>query len=549
MDKNAVEFLNVTKDFGTLRANDDISFAVKKGSIHALIGENGAGKSTLTSILFGLYQPTKGTIKINEQEIIVKDPNQANTLGIGMVHQHFKLVNVYTNLENIVLGAEFEKNMMIDLKTARLKVKAIQDLYNLHFDLNELSGKASVATQQKVEIMKMLYRDAQILIFDEPTAVLTDQEIQGLLKTMKIFKENGKTIIFISHKLHEVKDVADEATVLRKGKVIGTYDVANTSIEFLAEAMVGQKVVLPTNLVSDVSKNDVVLSFENVSTSTKLAKPLHDVSFNLHKGEVLAFAGVEGNGQETLEYVLWGLLKPVKGHIWLHNNEDGSKTDITGWSVADKNKKAKINVVPGDRHKHGLILDFNIQDNSIIRLLNYKQYAPFGIINNKEKRRLFLDIKNNFDVRGTKDGSSFARSLSGGNQQKAIVGREMSTEHDILVIVQPTRGLDVGAIQLIHSKIIEEKKAGKAIILISYELDEVLALADTIAVLNGGKVLSIKQASNYNRPEIGLLMAASVDKQSEESHKKKKLLVRIKEWFANRKKRRKEETSDVSDSN
>lgn len=517
----AVEFEHVTKDFVGIRANDDVTFKVKKGTIHALIGENGAGKSTLTSILFGLYEPTEGSVKINGKSVIVKNPNQANEIGIGMVHQHFKLVAAYTNLQNVIMGSEFTYQHSLgtlDLKLAKAKIKSIQELYDLHFSLNQKTSKATVATQQKVEIMKMLYRDAEILIFDEPTAVLTDQEIQGLLKTMQVFKENGKTIIFISHKLNEVKQVADEATVLRKGKVIGTYDVSKTSIPQLAEAMVGQKVVETKNTAffEGYDKSEFI-SFNNVSTKkSRDSVSLKNVSFKVRPGEILAIAGVEGNGQETLEYVLAGLLKPIHGEIKVknfdydpNNPKSVQEFNITHWSVDKKNRFAKINIVPGDRHKHGLVLDFSIRDNSILRLINDKYYAPLGFIKANKKEELFQSIVTNFDVRGTNYGNSLARSLSGGNQQKAIVGREMTTEHNLLVIVQPTRGLDVGAIDLIHKKILLEKQAGKAILLISYELDEILALADTIAVINDGRILDLKPASQFSRTEIGLLMAAS----------------------------------------
>lgn len=509
----AVEFEHITKDFGKLRANDDVTIRVEKGSIHGLIGENGAGKSTLISILFGLYEPTEGSFKINGKSLIIKNPKQANDFGIGMVHQHFKLVDVYTNLENIILGNEFNnpKTKTIDLKTAAIKVKAFQELYGLNFDLNQKTGKATVATQQKVEIIKMLYRDADILVFDEPTAVLTDQEIQSLLKTMIKLKNNGKTIIFISHKLNEIKQVCDRATVLRKGKAIDTYDVATTSIEKMAEAMVGKKVVLPKNTAEfDREKAETALKFENICVKNKDGKSLENVCFEVKKGEIFAVAGVAGNGQETLEYTLCGLLLPHSGKITLYDKD--VQKDITKWSVDNKNRKGKINIVPGDRHKHGLVLDFTIRDNSILRSLNKKAYAPYGFINNQKKNQLFDSILKNFDVRGTNNGDSLARSLSGGNQQKAIVGRELTTKHDVLVIVQPTRGLDVGAINLIHSKIISEKNRGKAIILISYELDEVLALADTIAVINEGTITSVKPAKDYTRSEIGLLMAESTKK-------------------------------------
>nr|WP_223211508.1 ATP-binding cassette domain-containing protein [Mycoplasmopsis edwardii] len=314
---NAIEFNNISKSFGSIKANQNISFEVQKGSIHALIGENGAGKSTLMSILFGLYEPDKGTIKVNDKEVLIKGPNDANALGIGMVHQHFKLVDVYTNLENIVLGAEnFNKTTrIIDYGPAIRKIKTIQNKFNLHFDLNKQTGKETVATQQKVEIMKMLYRDSEILIFDEPTAVLTDQEIKGLLNTFKLFREQGKTILFISHKLGEIKEVADNATVLRHGQVTGNFAVKDVSIEEMANRMVGGEVENARNTYSDTSKNQVILDIQNVSTTGE--KPLKNISLQVKSGEIVAIAGVEGNGQTDLEYVVSGMKKPSSGSIRL----------------------------------------------------------------------------------------------------------------------------------------------------------------------------------------------------------------------------------------
>lgn len=602
-EQNAIEFIEISKYFGQIKANQDISFEVKKGTIHALIGENGAGKSTLMSILFGLYEPDKGVIKVNNKEVLIKGPNDANRLGIGMVHQHFKLVDVYTNLENIVLGSEDSNKYtkIIDYKYAIKKIQTIQETFNLHFNLNNITGKETVATQQKVEIMKMLYRDSEILIFDEPTAVLTDQEIQGLLETFKLFRKQRKTILFISHKLGEIKEVADNATVLRHGKITGNFKVADVSIEEMANKMVGGEVEIARNEYSDTSNNPVVLKLNNISTSSE--KPLKNVSLEIKSGEILAIAGVEGNGQTDLEYVISGMIKPTQGEILL------SKTDLNKKRSKEIQKKNKINsfislgisilslvisiilftfpttttdqryiftllgatlvilwlilmsvfinkeygiyikrkfnnwkkvilknkepiiqkpenefinltehsvsnisrlgvsFIPSDRHKHGLVLDYNIKSNTILRRLWDSEFVKFAILREKSIVKENQSIIQKYDVRGARNGFSQARQLSGGNQQKFIVGREMNTPHDFILIVQPTRGLDVGAIKNIHEQILDEKTQGKAILLISYELDEVLALADKIAVINGGEILAIKETKDLTRTEIGVYMA------------------------------------------
>ncbi|WP_426461368.1 ATP-binding cassette domain-containing protein [Mycoplasma hafezii] len=735
---NAIEFIEISKYFGEIKANQDISFQVKKGTVHALIGENGAGKSTLMSILFGLYQPDKGIIKVNDKEVLIKGPNDANALGIGMVHQHFKLVDVYTNLENIILGDEpYDKNThVIDKKPAIQKIKTIQEAFDLHFDLNKITGTETVATQQKVEIMKMLYRDSEILIFDEPTAVLTDQEIKGLLNTFKLFREQGKTILFISHKLGEVKEVADNATVIRHGKVMGNFAVADVSIEEMARRMVGSDVEVVHNEYTDTNKNEIIMSLQNVSTASE--KPLKDVSLDIRAGEIVAIAGVEGNGQTDLEYVLSGMIKPTAGQIlyrktklvnerythlaksqkeslWIqlgtailatiigiilmcvkieqddisailrifggftlfisavlyllfinkitgfsnifqkalggkkvyqehfakrtnlllkidniativfavistitvllslssditrttsiialvttlvslglslvlksfffikkktifietkaHKNEliayeviyylstlaviflSGTTItkDISGLKIANVvfavimlflvvigkalflsftyfkeetyQKEEFINIadesvydisklgfsfIPSDRHKHGLVLDYNIKSNTVLRRLWDSNFEKFGFFKNKNVKKENDEIIEKYDVRGARRGLSMARSLSGGNQQKFIVGREMNAPHDFILIMQPTRGLDVGAIKNIHKQILDEKANGKAILLISYELDEVLALADKIAVINSGEILVVKDAKDLTRTEIGMYMA------------------------------------------
>ncbi|MDZ7293580.1 ABC transporter ATP-binding protein [Mycoplasmopsis pulmonis] len=508
--ENAIEFINITKDFGTLRANDNVSFSIKKGSIHALIGENGAGKSTLMSMLFGMYEPSSGEIKVNGNAIFIKNPNQANNLGIGMVHQHFKNVDIYSNLENVVLGNESDKKLMMNFNFSKNKIELLQDLYNLKFNLKEKTGDATVSTQQKVEIMKMLYRDVEILIFDEPTAVLTPQEIDGFLKTLLLFKEKGKTIIFISHKLNEIKAVADQATVLRHGKVVAHYDdIKDVSIEKISEDMVGKKVVMPKNEIdNNFLANPVVVEFDKVSL--KAQRQIQDVSFDIRLGEIFVIAGVGGNGQDEIEFAISGLLKPKSGKIFFYPKDKQSqkraKVDITKYSVAKK-RDLGISYVPGDRHKYGLVLDYSIEENSIIRRLKDKSISKLGFIKKDEVKKFNSIIQKNFDVRGSNDGKSDARSLSGGNQQKAIVGREILTQHDLLIMVQPTRGLDIGAINKIHNFILEEKKNNKAILLISYELDEILALADTIAVINKGRLSKKMKTKEITRTQIGLLMA------------------------------------------
>ncbi|UUM19267.1 ABC transporter ATP-binding protein [Mycoplasma sp. 1018B] len=499
----AIEFKNITKIFPGIKANDNVSFNVKKGTIHALVGENGAGKSTLMSILFGLYEPTSGEIAINGNNVYFKSPNDAANYGIGMVHQHFKLVKVYTNLDNIILGDEFTKKGILDRKTSEKKIKALQETYNLYFNLKQKSGQATVSTQQKVEIMKMLYRDNEILVFDEPTAVLTDEEIQGLLKSFEIFRQAGKTIIFITHKLNEIQQVADYATVLRHGKSINTFDMKQTSMDELVKAMVGTNIVMSVN-DTPATRDEVVFELQNVSTK-KQEKNLDELSLKVHKGEIVAIAGVEGNGQREIEKIASGLIKPDSGKILLRNS-NGELIDITNKGVKERSK-LNISYIPTDRHAHGLILDYTIKENTILRRLWDKKFVKLGIISNKAVSNQADKIINKYDVRGSLNGLALSRSLSGGNQQKFIVGREIETPHDFIIIMQPTRGLDVKAIKNIHTEILKEKANGKGILLISYELDEVLALADTIAVLNEGKIAVLRDAKKITRKEIGDYMA------------------------------------------
>lgn len=502
MIKKAIEFIEITKEFPGIVANDKVSIDILEGEIHAIIGENGAGKSTLMSMLFGMYKPTSGSIKIFGNHVNIRNPLHANEMGIGMVHQHFKLVDNFTNLENIILGSEFTKFGVLDKKTAISKIKLLQEKYGLFFDLKEKTRNSNVSTQQKVEIMKMLYKDADILIFDEPTAVLSPIEIKSLLKTIKAMQKEGKTIIFISHKLLEVKEIAKRATIIRHGKVIKTFDsLQGVEIEELSNAMVGSHVVTIKNKhVSNFDENDKILEFVSVS-----GKKLNSASFSLHKGEILAIAGVEGNGQEDIEYILGGLQKAKEGNIIINNMK-------SSFHEIKKRKHFNLSYIPGDRHKFALALDLDVKENLILSDTKNKDFFKWGILTNfKNVSKHSNDIIKRFDVRGAREGESDARSLSGGNQQKAVVGREIEKEHDILLVVQPTRGLDVGAINNIHQILLEQKAKGKAILLISYELDEILSLADTIIVLNKGFIVENGSAAEVTREKIGLAMAGKTE--------------------------------------
>ncbi|AGM24630.1 ABC transporter ATP-binding protein [Spiroplasma chrysopicola] len=514
INKYAIEMRNITKVFGEVIANDDVTLKIKKGEIHALIGENGAGKSTLMSILFGLYEPTKGEIFVNGSQEYISGPIKANKLGIGMVHQHFKLVDIFTVLDNIVLGDEKTKGkVFLDRQREIREIAQIAMKYNLQVDFNTKIANISVGMQQRVEILKILYRGADILVFDEPTAVLTPQEIEGLLKIILDLKADGKTIIFISHKLDEVKKIADRATVIRRGKVIETFDIKDKSQEEIAQAMVGRQLVEIKNK-GQAAGNETLLRIENLSIKKKgITKLLALDNFNLEvkTGEIVAIAGVEGNGQSELVRAITGLEKVNKGKI-VFNNIDVTKVNI--------HQKYSIGMahIPEDRQKYGLVLDFSVIDNVVLQNINEKPFANYGLLNKAEIQLYAQNIINKYDVRGTSAGFAMARSLSGGNQQKLIVGRELSRDHNILIVVQPTRGLDVGAIEYIHQKILEEKANGKAVLLISYELEEIMSLADRIVVIHSGHITGNVPNHKIKREEIGLMMAGKYHLKGEQSH-------------------------------
>lgn len=502
----AVEMLNITKEFPGIRANDDVTVRLKKGSIHALLGENGAGKSTLMSILFGLYQPTSGIIKVNGKEVIINDPNIATELGIGMVHQHFKLVDCFTVTENIILGMEPTKYGMVDLKSARKQIVELSERYGLQIDPDAKISDITVGMQQRVEILKMLYRDADILIFDEPTAVLTPQEIDDLIDIMHNLIKEGKSILLITHKLKEIKEVADECSVLRRGKYIGTVNVKETSEQQMADMMVGRNVNFNIEK-KDASPEGVVLAVEHLHIkNAKGVLGLKDVSFQVHAGEILGIAGIDGNGQEELVYGITGLTKIESGTVKF----DGK--DVTHKSIKEHYMDG-MGYIPADRHKHGLILDFSLKENFIIHSYQKEPFAKKGILQPKEIDSYASKLIDEFDVRSGEGGNTPTRSMSGGNQQKAIIAREIDRSPNLLIVVQPTRGLDVGAIEYIHKRIIQERDNGKAILLISFELDEILDLSDRIAVLFDGEITGELEASKTDEKELGLYMSGSKRKE------------------------------------
>ena len=504
-----IEMLHITKEFPGIKANDDITLQLKKGEIHALLGENGAGKSTLMSVLFGLYQPEAGEIRKNGVKVEINDPNDATALKIGMVHQHFKLVEVFTVLDNI-LGAETTKLGFIQKKEARAKVQALSEKYGLHVDLDAKVEDITVGMQQRVEILKMLYRDNEILIFDEPTAVLTPQEIDELMATMREFAKEGKSILFISHKLNEIMEVSDRVTVLRKGKYVGTVNTSETNKQELSNMMVGRPVQL--EVVKDEAKpTDEVLRVEHFSVPSRVHKrnAVDDVSFSVRKGEIVCVAGIDGNGQSELIYGLTGLDKSSGGKVTLCGE------DITHSSIAHRGKN--MSHIPEDRHKYGLVLDFTLEQNMVLQRFQEPQFEKAGFINNAAVREYADELIDKFDVRSGQGAVTVARSMSGGNQQKAIIAREIDRDKPLIVAVQPTRGLDVGAIEYIHSQLVSERDKGKAILLVSLELDEVMSLSDRILVMFEGKIVGEFDPKKITVQELGLYMAGAkrADKEGE----------------------------------
>lgn len=588
-----IEMRHITKEFPGIIANDDITLQLKRGEIHALLGENGAGKSTLMSVLFGLYQPEKGEILKNGQVVKINNPNDATALGIGMVHQHFKLVECFSVLDNIILGAENTKLGFIQKKKAKNKVLELSNRYGLNVDINAIVEDITVGMQQRVEILKMLYRDNEILIFDEPTAVLTPQEIDELMKIMKNLAAEGKSILFITHKLNEIMAIADRCSVLRKGKYIGTVEIKDTTKEELSEMMVGRQVKFEVDK-DEAVPGDVVLDVDKLCVESKIHKKLavKDVSFQVHAGEIVCIAGIDGNGQTELVYGITGLEKlapnvkeEVEEHvekpvwqklkevekqeraklfftqcgeqlkfffvelgkkIWKKLKKFGetiAAKSVALWNklvlLFNKNKaqdldpnadvkgritlcgqditkaqirkrsKTGMSHIPEDRHKYGLVLDYTLEQNMVLQRYWQEEFQKGGFIKFKAVEDYSEKLIEKYDVRSGQGGKTLVRSMSGGNQQKAIVARELDREHKLLIAVQPTRGLDVGAIEYIHSQIVKDRDAGAGVLLVSLELDEVMNLSDRILVMYEGEIVGELDPKKTTVQELGLYMAGA----------------------------------------
>lgn len=511
MDNYAIELLNITKKFPGIIANDQVTIQLKKGEIHALLGENGAGKSTLMSVLFGLYQPEEGEIRKNGETVVISNPNDANALGIGMVHQHFKLVECFSVLDNIILGVETTKAGFLQKREAKEKVQALSEKYGLYVDLDAIVEEITVGMQQRTEILKMLYRDNEILIFDEPTAVLTPQEIQELLYIMKNLAAEGKSILFITHKLGEIMQVADRCSVLRKGKYIGTVDVKETTPEKLSAMMVGRNV----NFVVEKEEKEpgeVVLEVKEMYVTSKQHKKnaVNGVSLTVKRGEIVCIAGIDGNGQREFVYGLSGLEPLQSGTILLNGKE------IQNMPIR-KRLVSGMSHIPEDRHKHGLVLDYSLEDNIVLQKYFEPQFTnKFGFLKKKQIREYANRLIDQYDVRSGEGAVTKVRSMSGGNQQKAIIAREIDKNPELLIAVQPTRGLDVGAIEYIHKQLVAQRDAGKGVLLISLELDEVMNVSDRILVMYEGEIVGEFDPKKVTVEELGLYMAGSKRKGASE---------------------------------
>lgn len=499
-----VEMRGITKRFPGIIANQDVTIQIKEGEIYAILGENGAGKSTLMSMLFGMYNPDEGEIFIRGEKVDISNPNVATELGIGMVHQHFTLVSDYTIAENIVMGREPQKKVFgfipkIDIKAANNQIEALSKKYGLVVNPTEIIKNVNVSTQQRVEILKMLYREADILIFDEPTAVLTPQEIASLLEIIKELRRNGKTIILITHKLDEIKQIADRCAILQRGKLVDVVETDKVSTKEMASMMVGREVSFNTEK-KEASFGKVVLEVENLNVDNSNQFPVvKNASFSIHEGEIFAIAGVAGNGQVELADAICGIADVKSGCIKMNGVE------CTNSSIR-KRIESGIVCVPEDRQSTGLVLDFDIDNNLILKDYYDAKYAKNYIIKNSEIEINGKNMIDEYDIRCSNSGNTITKSMSGGNQQKVIIAREISLASKLMIFVQPTRGLDIGAIENIRKTIVRERDAGKAILLVSLELDEIMDIADTIAVMYNGEILKQAPAGSFSKNEVGEYM-------------------------------------------
>ncbi|SDB89184.1 nucleoside ABC transporter ATP-binding protein [Pelagirhabdus alkalitolerans] len=510
MDNYVVEMLNIRKEFPGIVANDNINLQLKKGEIHALLGENGAGKSTLMNVLFGLYQPEKGEIRVNGKPVTITDPNVANRLGIGMVHQHFMLVEKFTVAQNIILGAEPKgKGRVVDLKKAEKEIAELSERYGLSVDPKAKISDISVGMQQRAEILKTLYRGAEVLILDEPTAVLTPQEIKELIGIMKSLISEGISIILITHKLKEIMEVSDRCTVIRKGEGVGTVNVNETDVDELASMMVGRQISFKTEK-TEANPKENILSIKDLHVQDiRKAMMVKGLNLDVRAGEIVGVAGIDGNGQSELIEAITGLRKSESGSIQLNgkNIENLSTRKVTESGVAH---------IPQDRHKFGLVLDYPIAENMVLQTYYQKPFSNSKVLSFKNIYDHANQLIEDYDVR-TPSPQTKARSLSGGNQQKAIIAREVDRSPDLLIAAQPTRGLDVGAIENIHKRLIKERDKGRAVLLVSFELDEVMNVSDRIAVMFDGEIVANVKPEETNEQELGLLMAGSTKEKAGEN--------------------------------
>ncbi|MHC5228222.1 ABC transporter ATP-binding protein [Enterococcus sp. LJL99] len=494
-----IEMRNITKEFGTFKANDSINLTVRKGEIHALLGENGAGKSTLMNILSGLLEPTSGDIYMNGSKVSISSPTAANRLGIGMVHQHFMLVDAFTVTENIILGSEPTNAGVLNQKKAVAEIERVSKQYGLSVDPHAYIRDISVGAQQRVEILKTLYRGADVLIFDEPTAVLTPQEIDELMEIMRGLVNEGKSIILITHKLDEIKKVADRCTVIRRGKSIDTVDVKDVSSQQLADMMVGRSVSFKTDK-KPANPKEVVLSIKDlVVKESRGLEAVKKLSLDVRAGEVVGIAGIDGNGQTELIQALTGLRKVESGSVTLNGD---SITNMKPRKITESG----VGHVPEDRHKYGLVLEMTLAENIALQTYYKEPLSNKGVLNYGEINEYARRLIEEYDVR-TVNELVPAKALSGGNQQKAIIAREIDRDPDLLIVSQPTRGLDVGAIEYIHKRLIEQRDKDKAVLVVSFELEEILNVSDRIAVIHGGEIVGIVDPKETTENELGLLMA------------------------------------------
>lgn len=509
-----IEMKHITKRFPGIVANDDVSLSIKNGEIYALLGENGAGKSTIMSVLFGMYEPDEGEIYIRGEKVNITSPRHATKLGIGMVHQHFKLVSNYTVAENIILGSEPQNKLCgfiphVDIKKANADIAALSEKYGLKVDPLSVISDLNVSTQQRVEILKMLYRDAQILIFDEPTAVLTPQEIEFLLDIIRGLRDSGKTVIIITHKLEEIKAIADRCAILNRGRLIDVKDVKDTSTSEMARLMVGHEVSFTVDK-KEAEPKDTVLKVENLTVLNDIGvDAVKDVSFEIHSGEIFALAGVSGNGQNELADAIAGLIPAKSGKILL------SGQDITHMTIRDRIEHG-VGYIPEDRQNVGLVMGYSLKDNLVIKSYYEALFSHHKIIDDAAFEKHGERLIQEYDIRSSEGNKTIVRSMSGGNQQKAIIAREIDMDGKLIIFMQPTRGLDVGAISNIHKQIVAERDRGSAVLLISLELDEVMNCADTIGVIFDGHINRIAKATELSVNEVGRFMMGVSDKNIKE---------------------------------